>query len=365
LREHRRSEIHDLRGRPRVLTYWAIFAYFAVGAAIEVRRNPDFSRRRPLWILGGLLIVVMVGLRYEVGADWQTYEFIFALAGRVGLERALELGDPGYQLLNWSVALLGGEVVWVNLVSAVLFTWGLFRLARLQPDPWLAVLIAVPYMVIVASNYTRQAAALGIVMVGLSSLVRGGSLLRFTFYVALAATFHRTAVAVLPLVIFSRPRQRFLNIIGGLAAMYALFDVFLADSMEQFVENYIEREYSSQGAIIRVSMEVLAASIFLLRRKQFAFPPHEDRIWFYFSIASFGALIALGISPSSTAVDRLSLYLMPLQIVVLGRAPFVYASRQFGTVIVAAYSFAVQFVWLNFATHARYWIPYQVYPLFG
>ena len=21
-------------------------------------------------------------------------------------------------------------------------------------------------------------------------------------------------------------------------------------------------------------------------------------------------------------------------------------------------------VWLNFATHARYWIPYQVYPLF-
>ena len=35
-----------------------------------------------------------------------------------------------------------------------------------------------------------------------------------------------------------------------------------------------------------------------------------------------------------------------------------------GTLIVVLYSLAIEFVWLNFATHARYWIPYQVYPLF-
>ena len=348
-----------------MLVYWALFLFFAVGTFAETGRKPDFAAQRPLWIVGGLLIFLMIGFRYEVGADWQTYEFIFSYAGYADFDRVIEIGDPGFQALNWLVQQLGGEIVWVNAVCALLFTWGLFRLARLQPDPWLAILVAVPYMVIVASNYTRQAAALGIVMAGLSALGRGGSLMRFVGYVTVAALFHRTAIAVLPLVIFSRPRNRFLSSLGGIAAFIALFDMFLASSMETFVENYIEVEYSSQGAAIRVAMVVLAATLFLLRRRQFAFPPSDDRVWFYFSLASFGALAALAVTPSSTAIDRLSLYLMPLQVVVLSRLPFVYASRQLGTALVVAYCFAVQFVWLNFAVHAKYWIPYQFYPLFG
>jgi hypothetical protein len=348
-----------------MLTYWAIFGYFVTGALFEAARPPDFNRRRPAWIIGAMLIALMIGLRYKVGADWQTYEYIFSFAGFADFGRVVAIGDPAYQALNWAVQRLGGEVVWVNLVCALLFTWGLFRLARVQPNPWLAILVAVPYLVIVVSAYTRQAAALGLVMAGLSALTRGGSLLRFVVYVAIAATFHRTAVAVLPLVIFSQQRNRFLSAVGGLAALYALFDVFLADSMNQFIRGYIEAEYSSQGATIRIAMAVLAAGLFLVRRKGFGFPPSEDRIWFYFSLAALAALVALAVTPSSTAVDRLSLYLMPLQLVILSRVPFVYTGRYLGTALVAAYCFAVQFVWLNFATHAKYWLPYQIYPMFG
>ena len=348
-----------------MLVYWAIFGLFMVGAFMDAGRPIDLRRRRPGWLLGGLLIILMVGLRYEVGADWDQYEFIFSFAGRLDFWRAIGIGDPGYQALNWIVQRLGGEVVWVNLVCASLFTWGLYRLARVQPNPWLAVLVAIPYMVLVVSMYTRQAAALGILMAGLACLVRGGSLARFVLYVAFAALFHRTAVAVLPLVVFSRPRHRLINIVGGLAAIYALFDLFIADSMEAFVSNYIEREYSSQGALIRVAMGLLAASIFMQRRKSFGFPDAEDRMWFYFAMASFAAILALAVSPSSTAVDRLSLYLMPLQIVVLSRVPYVFATRYLAVSLVVTYCFAIQFVWLNFATHAKYWLPYQVYPVFS
>lgn len=348
-----------------MLIYWGIFAFFAVGAMSDVSRRPDFSRWRPGWLFGGLLIAAMIGFRYEVGADWNTYEFIFSYTGFIGFWRAVDLGDPSYQALNWAVHALGGEVVWVNLGCAILFTWGLFRLARVQPYPWLAVLVAVPYMVLVVSMYTRQGAALGILMAGLASLIRGGSLARFVVYVLFAATFHRTAIAILPLVVLSRPTHRFINILGGLAAFYALFDMFLADSMEDFVTNYIDREYNSQGAAIRITIEVLAASIFLLRRKDFGFPAAEDRMWYYFALASFAAMAALVVSPSSTAVDRLSLYLMPLQVVVLSRVPFVYTTRNLGVFLVGAYCFAIQFVWLNFATHAEYWLPYQFYPFLG
>ena len=345
-----------------MLVYWGLFLFFAIGAVADIGRPPDLRRFRPGWLLGALAIIVMIGFRYEVGADWETYGFIFSYTGYATFWKALTLGDPGFQAINWTVAQLGGEVVWVNLVCAILFTWGLFRLARTQPYPWLAVLVAIPYMVLVASMYTRQAAALGIIMAGLAALVRGGSMPRFIIYVLLAATFHRTAIAVLPLIIFSRPTHRFLNIIGGLAACYFLFDTFLADSMDAFVSNYIDRQYNSQGAAIRIAMEVLAAAVFVIRRKDFGFPEAEDRMWFNFALASFAAMVFLIASPSSTAVARLSLYLLPLQVVVLSRLPFVYTTRYFGVGLVAAYCFAVQFVWLNFATHAEYWLPYQFYP---
>jgi hypothetical protein len=345
-----------------MLVYWALFAFFAVGATFDVRNQPNLRRPRPIWIVGGLMIFLMIGLRYKVGADWQQYEFIFSYAGHVGFARAIDIGDPAYQALNWTVQWLGGEVVWVNVVCAALFSWGLFRLARTQPYPWLAILVAVPYMVIVVSSYTRQGAALGILMGGLASLIRGGSLGRFVIYAALAATFHRTAIAIVPLAVFSRPRNRFLNIIGGLAACFALYDFFLSESMDSFFENYIERQYSSQGAAIRIAMELLAAAAFLARRKAFAFPEGEDRLWYYFSIASLAALVLLIVSPSSTAIDRLSIYLMPLQVVILSRVPLVYASRLLGLLLVAVYCLAVQFVWLNFAIHAQYWIPYRFYP---
>ena len=346
-----------------MLIYWALFAYFALGASIDARRDPDLHRQRPYWIVGGLLILLMIGLRYKVGADWITYDFIFRRAGRLTLSKAVSIGDPGYQALNWLAAQLGAEVWLVNLICAAIFTFGLFRLARLQPYPWLAVLVAIPYMVIVlAQGYTRQAAALGLIMAGLSALIRGGSLARFAIYAILAATIHRTAVAALPLAIFSRPRNRFFNIVGGIALAAAMYDVFLKDSMDAFVDNYIKTKYSSQGASIRIAIEVLAASIFLLRRKKFGFPEHEDKLWFYFSLASFGALVALVLVPSSTAVDRLSIYLMPLQMVILSRVPFVYTTRALGVILVTAYSFTVQFVWLNFAAHAKYWVPYRLYP---
>jgi hypothetical protein len=346
-----------------VLAYWAIFAFFAIGSFFDARLPPDMGRRRPIWVLGGLIIALMIGLRYEVGADWRTYEFIFSRVAYLDLGRAMKIGDPAYQAVNWIVQQWGGEVYWVNFVCAALFTWGLFRLARVQPYPWLAVLVAIPYMVIVVSCYTRQGAALGILMAGLASLIRGGSLARFIAYACIAAAFHRTAVALIPLVVFSRPRNRVFNIIGGIAACYALYDTFLADSMDDFVANYIETKYSSQGAVIRIAMETLSACLFLFRRKAFGFPEEEDRLWYYFSLASFVALVSLVITPSSTAVDRLSLYLMPLQLVILSRLPFVYTTRRFGVALVAMYSFAVQFVWLNFAVHAKYWLPYQIYPL--
>jgi hypothetical protein len=92
------------------------------------------------------------------------------------------------------------------------------------------------------------------------------------------------------------------------------------------------------------------------------FELEEYRIWRNFALASLVFTILLFVLTSSTAVDRMSLYLMPLQIAVLTRVALLGESRIPGTTAVLVYLFTVQFVWLNFAEHAQYWVPYQIYP---
>lgn len=345
-----------------MLVYWLLFAFFATGALLT-RDRPGRTNTSIILLLGAILVCAAIGFRYNVGADWKTYKFLYSFAGHTSLGRQLEFGDAGFQLLSWCLAQAKADIWVLNLACAMIFTWGLYRFARVQSDAWLAFVVAVPYLiVVVAMGYTRQAAAIGILMAGLASLKRGGSLIRFSLYVAAAALFHKTAVMVLPLVIFSRKRNRLLNGIAGIAACVLLYDLFLANSVENLVRNYIEAEYSSQGAAIRVAMNLVPAVIFLLFRKRLRFDPAEENIWRYFSLASLVMPVLLIAIPSSTAVDRLALYLIPLQLAVIPRVTYLVRGQLFGRVLVVAYCGTVLFVWLNFAAHARYWVPYHFYP---
>jgi hypothetical protein len=344
--------------------YWILVAYCAGGALLSDDARRSGPRLSNFLYIGVILIALMVGLRYQVGADWPTYKILFAYAGYADLGRMLTIGDPGYQLLSWTVRRMGFEIWLVNLVCGTIFAWGLLRFAKVQPNVWLAILVAVPYLVtVVAMGYTRQATAIGILMAGLAAVHQGASTLRFAVYVLVAALFHKTAVVVLPLVVFSSERNRLLNILAGALVIYMFYTSFLADSVDKFVENYIEAEYSSQGAAVRVAMNLVPAAAFFIYQRRLGFGTVERRIWFFHSCTAFLLLVLLVVLPSSTAVDRLALYVMPLQIAVLSRFPLLFG-RRMGTFIVVLYSLAIEFVWLNFATHARYWIPYQVYPLF-
>ncbi|OYY26997.1 MAG: hypothetical protein B7Y63_08825 [Sulfurovum sp. 35-42-20] len=84
---------------------------------------------------------------------------------------------------------------------------------------------------------------------------------------------------------------------------------------------------------------------------------------------TFWSWIALGsvvfvflVGAASTAVDRVALYFIPIQLVVFARLPYL-ARKQIApsvtkVIIVLMYAL-VLFVWLGYATHAQYWLPYQ------
>lgn len=358
-----------------MLIYWLLFVFFATGAFVaplnwaqaypagDGRFRPGPSQFRLAFMVGAIATICMIGLRYKVGPDWNNYLNIFDLSHTDYLSTALQLGDPGYEALNWIAFELGADIWLVNLVSAAIFGWGLFRFCSAQPAPWVTAAIAVPYMIIVvAMGYTRQSIALGVLMAGLARQGRGASILNFAIYVAVAAAFHKTAVVVFPLVALAGRGSKFIGFLIAVCASILLYDSFLQSAVSMLIKNYIDSDYSSQGAGVRIAMNMLAAVLLWVFRGKLGFSPHEFVIWRNFGFAAVLFVILFAVIPSSTAVDRMSLYIMPLQLVVLTRVALLGRYRTTGIAGVLIYMFAVQYVWLNFAEHARYWIPYQLYP---
>jgi hypothetical protein len=214
-------------------------------------------------------------------------------------------------------------------------------------------------------GYSRQGVAIGLELLGLLALERG-RLLRFLAWIALAATFHRTVLVllILPAATLS-PRLRFSQLIRLLLLLgsaYGLYAAVIEPDLDYYVQGYIEAGYQSQGALIRVALCLLPALLFLLKRRRFQLQQNVQRLWTLIALLAVAAAIGLVTVASSTAVDRLALYLIPLQLFVGSRIPdaalFGIGPASWSRLLVL-FSLAVLLVWLLFAVHARLWLPYR------
>ena len=343
--------------------YWVMFLVPAwASIAAPGKPRPVGKPLEASWLMVGVLLALLIGLRHQVGGDWSNYESHYLDMVGAPLSEVLERGDPGYYLLNWLSTQVVGGVYLVNLVSGALFSVGLAAFCRQQPRPWLALAVAVPYMVIVVGmGYSRQGVALGLAMLGMVGLARKSNL-QFVLCVALAATFHKSAVLLVPLAILATPRGRLWTGLWVGIAAGTLYYLLLADSVENLVTNYIDAEYQSEGAAVRIAMNALPAVLLLLLRKRFVWQPAERNLWLIMALLALASVGWLMVSASSTAVDRLALYLIPLQLFVFARLPDLMGRgrglRNWVMAVVIYYA-AVLFVWLTFATHSYAWVPYH------
>ena len=88
---------------------------------------------------------------------------------------------------------------------------------------------------------------------------------------------------------------------------------------------------------------------------------YKDR-WLWGIFALISILCVPLVSIASTAVDRMALYLIPLQLVVWARFPSLVnrlIGRKSAILIVIIYYSLVQFTWLVYGTHAYCWVPYD------
>ena len=319
------------------------------------------------WRWAFVLLVLLIGLRHEVGGDWGNYLRHIEEAESTSLTEALAASEIAYSILNWIAAQSGLGVYLVNTVCAVLFAWGLVVFCRNLALPWLAMVVAIPYLlIVVAMGYSRQGVAIGLAMLALVALDKD-RVITFVLWLALAAMFHKSAVILVPLAIFHRTKRPWLEWTIVAASSITLYYLMLQNSVESLHQGYIVAEYQSSGAAIRVAMNALPAAIFFWLRKRFVLTSVQSTFWTWMSIGGFAFVVLLIISPSSTAVDRVALYWIPLQLFVWSQLPIALgqqsrASKRWIQYIIL-YSATVQIVWLFFADNACSWLPYKFYPL--
>lgn len=342
--------------------YWLMFLFPAAAVLMPGRLKP--TQAWVPWAFIFVIFTLMMGLRHEVGGDWANYLPHFREISTFTFGEVMQRGDPGYYGLNWLVSKAGGTIYTVNLVCAAIMMAGTVIFCRAQPNPWLALLAAVPYMlVVVGMGYTRQAVALGFALLGLAALGNGRTR-AFVIWVAVGATFHKSAILLLPIAALAASRNRVMTAVLVSVTSVMLYYLLLADATEALWTNYVEAKYESQGGMIRVLMNVVPATLLVLYRRHLAPDKRERKLWLW--VAVFALICLPLVSLASTAVDRVALYLIPIQMFVFSRVPRLAASVKVRTPLVigvVGYYAAVLFVWLNFATHSFAWLPYQFMPL--
>jgi hypothetical protein len=355
-----------------MLIYWAMFALPATLALLEPSGGPGLADSRALpraragflWLVVALALVTIIGLRWETGGDWGSYNRMVQSAlwteDRYGL-----LGDPGFRALTVLAAQSAYGMLVVTLVSGVVVTAGLLRFCLAQPRPWLCLAVAVPYFVVVMGmGYIRQGMAVSLLLVALIA-VQQGSVARFIGWVLAASMFHSTALIFLPLALFMARVHPFARLMLLIGAAIILGFAATGERTGLLLTNYVDQQMTSSGALVRLAMTALPGAILLYWRARFDLAPSERWIWMMLSAASIAALGLVLVFPTSTAIDRIGLYLLPLQLFVYSRLPDALAgddrtARVLATAVIALYA-AAFFVWLNYAVNVEYWLPYRFF----
>jgi hypothetical protein len=340
-----------------MLFYWAMFVAPAIASLSPVRFD---QRPRLLLILAAVvLLVVVVGWRDHVGADWEGYTYLFQF-NQTSLSDIFQRKEAGFGLLNWICGQLHLGQVGVDVVCATIFAGGFFAFFRRHESFFLALTLATPTLVIgVAMSAERQSAAIGFMMFALNAF-QDRRAVRYLAFIFLGALFHQTVVVFAAYVFFIRGNLGVRTMVLGIT-FFVLSGLFALKDLEFYSNTYVLQDQGgAAGAFPRIILTLAAAIIYFVLRKRWADAYGPSPL--YALMALTAVILAPSVFYVQIAADRLLQYLLPFQISVFARVPFLIRGRTrpiLTVLVIATYALSLA-VWLNFSWIAQLgWLPYH------
>lgn len=340
-----------------MLIYWVIYLIPVTCAFIFTRKQ------KPVLILfayTGFIFSLIIGFRYNIGSDWSRYlQHYEDLKGLTFLEIFDRSEDYGHLIFNWISAKLDLGIYGLNFIYIIIFLIGLIKFCIKEQNPWIAMSVAIPYLVIVvAMGLTKQSVALGFIFLGINYL-RDKKFIYFILSIICGALFHNSAIIMLSFLLLDKNikiKQRFFLLIFFLI----ISTIFLSQNYAAMNEIYIQRSLKSEGIYGRLILNIIPILIFFYFKEKWKKNFNDYHIWYWFSFVTIISIIFIPIS--STLIDRILIYFTPLQLVVYSRLPFLAKNiiQPIHTKLtIFTFYAAVQFIWLYFSNHSNAWLPYK------
>ena len=319
-----------------------------------------------LWYFTFLFYVLFVGLRLEVGPDWIQYTYIHSTIAYYDFWDVISQAEPLSYLLFWVSQTLGYEVYLSNIFAATVLMTGVFCFARRTTNPWLAVIAATPYFIIVMGmSGVRQTMAAGIILFLFSRWDRYSFISRGMFILT-AAMFHTSALInniflIIKLNIALRYKMMLGVVVMGLTLFLSFRVSMYSDNVIKYQQRYLEQSFTEQsfGSLYHIAMIAIPAAFGFIYRKRL-----RDRIH-SLSLLHFGLYSSLGILflniISTTAASRLTVYLYFVPMMVYPALVSIpgQQARLSGMCAAIAFHALILFSWFSFGNHAFAYLNYK------
>lgn len=239
---------------------------------IAIKHIKGVNKKHTFLLLCMFQMTLIVGLRYNVGADYKSYYRIFELieSGQAHLTNV----ELGYKLLNEVLCYLGGTYYTVNIVIAALtFLFIILAIDRLSVDYFYSVYLYITlFFFYHAMNQTRQQLAIAIEMYAISYIEKK-QLRYFVLWTIIASLFHTSVIVFLVMYFLkniSISKKTLILYLGVTAGLLGMMEVLIRIIRTTRYGLYFSMSYGTEagkGIIINTIVRAILLTLVLWRCK--------------------------------------------------------------------------------------------------
>lgn len=327
----------------------------------------NINNKKFFIFLSFLLISIVVGCRHQIGGDWENYLFTFNNSNNYAFFEYLLNNYKHsflYSTIEWILKNINFSIHFLNFICALIFSYGLIIFCMSQKNIYIGMLTATPVLVVsTAMGYTKQSVSIGILLLFLSNYK---SLIKGFLLTAFAISFHFPSFFIILIYFFKKniTKKEIICLLTILIIVACIFYYQLMDYLQYYILDKYQGKlsYLSGGAIYRLFLNLIPSIIFIVFYNKFKIVIYSN-FWLLVSIINIFLFILLMTNPElSTFIDRVGLYLLPIQILVFANLQCIVNNAKILfrlNLLTISYYFLILTLWLNFSYHKTYWVPYK------
>lgn len=287
--------------------------------ALTDKRIHHSKNANTFFSISVLILILVAGLRYYVGADYYAYYGWYSDYASSFIEHLKNLDEPGLRLIYWlTVNLIADDgAACVFITNAIIIFLVVKTLHDNTDQLFLPIVLYSLICWTDTFNGMRQVLAAAVVFCSLSAL-RDKKFIKFCIIIFLAFLCHKSALVMLPVYFLVHRKTNIINLL-----ILAILSYVLLISSEQLfdISGWIlgkeinaESAYSSRSVnILRILSNIAPAAFFLILYSPRKKKPLED---FYLNLLVIHALFSI-ITQNSAYLARVNIFSAPFEIIAI------------------------------------------------